>query len=269
MKLSRRNSRRKIRIMMSPRADQIGELTQGLRLPMPPIPSVHLNVIVDAIRRALEQLVKKHGRTLAGKEENELNALLQARMNAICAKEKPLSQMVSCVVRGGESVSFNGTRLELRPDIGIHLTGRNRNFPLLVECKIIDTPNKKGVDLYCTNGLRRFVEGDYAWASSQGLMLAYVRDGSSVVGALTPHLTRNAASRPDPFQTQTMPQEIRVASWPFWISCHGRGFTYIGGAKSRPTPIDISHLWFDMRGGVISKHPVRSKTGLTRSSGAE
>src|ERR1022692_3243795 len=62
-------------------------------------------------------------------------------------------------VRGGESISFDGKRLELRPDLGIYLTGRHRNFPLVVECKIIDGPTGKGVDLYCVNGIRRFVEG--------------------------------------------------------------------------------------------------------------
>jgi hypothetical protein len=232
--------------MKLPRIDQVSELTRGLQLPMPPIAFAHLGVIIDALKRALEHLVTEHGDALAAKKENELNSLLQARMNSLCTEEKLLSQMVACVVRGGESVSFDGKGLELRPDIGIYLTGRNRTFPLLLECKIIDEPNKKGVDLYCLKGIRRFVEGEYAWGSSQALMLAYVRDSSSINQTLNPYLSASAASHPDPFRTQEMPSEQVLASLPLWMSRHGRGFSYVGGAKSQPGPIDISHFWFNV-----------------------
>jgi hypothetical protein len=129
--------------MRAPRIDQVSELTRGLQLPIPPIALAHLGVIIDALKCALEQLVAEHGNALAAKEENELNSLLQARMNNLCAGDRILSQMVACVVRGGESISFDGKRLELRPDLGIHLTGRNRNFPLIVECKIIDGSSRR------------------------------------------------------------------------------------------------------------------------------
>jgi hypothetical protein len=88
--------------MRSPRPDQVSELTRGLRLPMPPLALPHLGFIIDALKRALEQLVAEHGDALAAREENELNALLQARLNSLCTEEKLLSQMVACVVRGGE-----------------------------------------------------------------------------------------------------------------------------------------------------------------------
>jgi hypothetical protein len=228
--------------MRLPRIDQVSELTRGLELPLPPIAYVHLAVIFDGVKRAFDRLVAEHGGALAVKEENELNGLLQARLNSLCAEEKLLSQMVACVVRGGESISFDGKRLELRPDLGIYLTGRHRSFPLVVECKIIDGHTGKGVDLYCVNGVRRFVEGEYAWGSSQGLMVAYVRDGSTVSRTLAPHLSTNAVNNPDPFRTESMPSEEGTP--PVWISRHGREFNYVGGAGGKPGPIGISHLWF-------------------------
>lgn len=213
---------------------------------MPRISALHLGVIVDALKRSLDQLVAEHGSPLAAKDENELNALLQARLNSLCGQEKLLSLMVASVVRGGEAIGFDGTQLELRPDLGIHLTGRNRNFPLIVECKIIDAPDRKGIDLYCSNGIRRFVDGEYAWASSQGLMLGYIRDGSSVLSTLTPCLVKGATRRPDPLRTKKMPQEERLSEMSVWVSCHGRSFRYIGPAAGSPGAIDISHLWFDL-----------------------
>jgi hypothetical protein len=237
--------------MRSTRIDQVNELTRGLRLPMVPIALAHLNVIIDALKCALEHLVAEYGDGLAAREENELNSLLQARMNNLCAEEKLLSQMVACVVRGGESISFDGTRLELRPDLGIYLTGRNRNFPLIIECKIIDGV-RRGVDLYCVNGIRRFVEGEYAWGSSQGLMLAYVRDGSSITQTLTPHLNMSAANNPDPFRTEAMPYEYGATSMSVWMSRHGRAFSYVGDARGQPGPIGISHLWFNLAGDAVA-----------------
>jgi hypothetical protein len=213
---------------------------------------LHLWIIIDALRRALDQLVTEHGEALAAREENELNALLQARLNSLCAQERILSQMVACVVRGGETLSFDGKRLELRPDLGIHLTGRHRNFPLVVECKIIDATSRKGVDLYCANGIRRFVEGEYAWASSQGVMLAYVRDGSSLTGALRPHLKLSAALDHDPLRTEVMPRKARGASSPVWTSRHGRDFDYVDGASGLPGPIGISHLWFNLPKAAVA-----------------
>lgn len=223
------------------RIDQVGELTRGLGLPLPPIALLHLNVIVDGLGRALSELVATYGAGLASKEEKELNALLQARMNGLCAEDKLFSQLVACVVRGGESVSFDGKRLELRPDLSLYLTGRTTRFPLVVECKIIDSDDGKGVDLYCSKGVRRFVDGEYAWASSEALMIAYVRDGSSVNAVLTPHLSASACSKPDPLRTEAMPV---LGSTNIWTSRHGRAFEYVDSEQGKPGSIGISHLWF-------------------------
>lgn len=236
--------------MKLPRIDQVSELTRGLRLPMPAVASVHLSVILDGIRRAFEGLVADYGAALATKSESELNSLLQGRFNSLCAGEKLLSLMVACVVRGGESVSFDGARLELRPDLGIYLTGRHRSFPLVVECKIVDEHTGKGIDLYCVNGIRRFVDGEYAWGSSQGLMIAYVRDGSTVGDSLVPYLLMNAKKNPDPFLTEVIPSEGSDAQ--VWLSRHARGFTYMGSANDKPGSIDISHLWFDSPNSVVA-----------------
>ena len=82
-------------------------------------------------------------------------------------------------VRQGSQGFADGSHIEKRPDLTLYLTSRNPNFPLVVECKIIDRRTRKGVDLYCEEGLRRFIDGEYAWTNSEAVMLAYVRDQSS------------------------------------------------------------------------------------------
>jgi hypothetical protein len=74
--------------MSGPRIDQVKELSRGLKLPMPPIAVVHLDIIIETIRTALDGLVGEHGGALVEKHEIELNALLQARLNGMRDVEK-------------------------------------------------------------------------------------------------------------------------------------------------------------------------------------
>src|SRR3546814_4030189 len=79
-----------------------------------------------------------------------------------------------------------GSRLEQRPDLSIHLTARTRRFPLIAEAKIIDAT--RGEHLYCSQGLRRFLNGKYGWGAREALMIAYVRDGTTIATRLKPYL---------------------------------------------------------------------------------
>lgn len=232
---------------LRPRPDQVGELTRGQRLPLPNLSNVHLDVIADALVRAWEGLIQDHGSNLRLKDENELNALLQGRLNNLRFESRLLSQIVSCVVRGAESVSYDGRHIEKRPDLSLYLTGRQPNFPLVVECKIIDAATGKGVDLYCVNGVRRFVEGEYAWAASQGVMLAYVRDRSSIDDCLTPHLQALSATSPDTLRTIAMPSRDAGVRSPAAISQHDRDFRYVSSiGNDVPGPITVWHLWIKL-----------------------
>jgi hypothetical protein len=157
--------------------------------------------------------------------------------------EDPLwRQLVLSVVRGKESLSFDGSHLEKRPDLSIYLSNSTRGFPLVAEAKIIDKGNGKSEALYCDKGLLRFVKGEYAWANREALMLAYVRDGSSIGETLTPFLTNAMADTPPGYLIESLP----VASGSYGAvlahSRHGRSFAYAGAAEP-PGPISVWHLW--------------------------
>jgi hypothetical protein len=226
-----------------PRPDQVAELTRGVRLPLPAVALPLLIVIVAAIREAWECLVALHGTALYGKSEPELTALLQSRLNDLRNNSRKLGQIVSGVVRGAESVSYDGRHIEKRPDLSIFMTTRNANFPLVAECKVIDYGLSKGIDLYCNHGVRRFVEGEYGWASTQAFMIGYVCDQSSIEGKLIPYLQAAAGTNSDPFKTKGL-QRQEQASEPQVVSEHDRAFRYLNApANDDPGPIVISHLW--------------------------
>ena len=94
-------------------------------------------------------------------------------------------------VNRGAKVSAIDGRIELMPDLVfrppvLHGVRNRSDWGFFVECKIVDGP--KSIGLYCTEGVARFVNGEYcAWMPS-GALLAYVRDGSQPFLALQSRL---------------------------------------------------------------------------------
>ena len=153
------------------------------------------------------------------------------------------SQLVLCVARGKESLTYDGSHLEKRPDLSIYLTNKFRAFPLVAEAKIIDRPASKTETLYCDKGLIRFVNGEYAWANREAFMLAYVRDRASILGHLIPHLSKKSETQK--FRVEALPTAIFLAGSDMAKSAHGRNFAYKHqiAPNDAPGPIAIWHVW--------------------------
>jgi hypothetical protein len=228
-----------------PREEQTAELTRGQTLPLSPLLDVHLNYIAEVLAGAWNDLLHGHRPTLASGGETEVNTLMESRLNALLDEDKAWSQLVRNVTRGTESMSFDGSHLEKRPDLSVHLTNRNPSFPLIVECKVIDAPSMKTAELYCIQGLARFVKGEYAWASREAFMLAYVRDGATILSCLTPFLAKSCAEGGEnPYLTHTLPEPKQNPSGvELARSHHNRRFRYVGARQDMPGAIAIWHLW--------------------------
>lgn len=228
-----------------PRPDQVAELTRGLTLPLPEVSTDHLEVIAEGLLRAFGDVRARSPVTVASGSEAEVTALMEARLNTLIEEDPLWGQLVLCIVRGKESLSFNGEHLEKRPDLSIYLSNRNRGFPLITEAKIIDAASSKTEALYCDNGIRRFVDGEYAWGNREAFMIAYVRDGSSISTKLTPFLSGAISKKPPGYLIESLPTAVGVASNDLAHSRHGRSFMYDGHSSSglRPGPISVWHLW--------------------------
>ncbi|MBN9070601.1 MAG: hypothetical protein J0H34_03165, partial [Rhizobiales bacterium] len=104
-----------------PRPDQVAELTRGLRLPLPEVSSVHLEIIAEGLLKAFRDVRAQSPTTVASGSEAEVTALLEARLNAMIEYDPLWRQLVLCVARGKESLSFDGSHLEKRPDLSLLL----------------------------------------------------------------------------------------------------------------------------------------------------
>jgi len=231
--------------VIRPRPDQIGELTRGLHLPLHAVDAMHLELIAESLSRAFQDIRSAHPETVASGDEAEVTALLEARLNTLAEQNTFWRQLVMLVVRGKESVSFDGSNIEKRPDLSIYLSDRSRNFPLIAEAKVLDHSTAKTVTLYCNKGLCRFLQGEYAWASQEAFMLAYVRDGSSINGQLTPLLAKDMTLASARYATQMLPTSVGNGASDLAWSRHARAFEYIHQAPPihTPGPITVWHLW--------------------------
>jgi hypothetical protein len=231
--------------IITPRPNQILELIRGLEFPLIALASEHLEVMAEVIGGAWQDLLASQAETLATGTEPEVNALLATRLNALLDEHPLWQQLVRSVSRGSEVASFDGSHLEKRPDLSIHLSGRNPSFPLMVECKIVDAVSQRGVDTYCASGLRRFLVGEYAWAAQEGFMLAYVRDGSSIAHTLAPFLQQSQSASPPPYAVEQMPCPVALENLDGAHSKHSRAFKYLVDAplNQKPGAISVWHLW--------------------------
>ena len=167
-----------------------------------------------------------------------------------CATRSLAGRASPAVWSGGrETVSFDGRHLEKRPDLSIQLTCRNPSFPLVAECKLIDSARRKTVALYCADGLARFVQGQYAWAGREAFMIAYVRDSGSIAAGLVPHLAACRTVSVDPNATESLPTPIPDVAADLAWSVHGRRFSYLPPVPTaEPGPINLWHLWLPVGG---------------------
>lgn len=144
--------------------------------------------------------------------------------------------------------NFDGHKPDKMPDLLIQFVNPPSNakpsqFGIFIECKPVDAAHAVGTH-YCGKGILRFIQGDYAWAMQEGIMLAYAASGYDIAKKLCPHVTASARgsfassttvgrcpkSVVDPIAEQTL------------ISTHPRTFNYFENRKAAP-PIELRHIW--------------------------
>jgi hypothetical protein len=144
-------------------------------------------------------------------------------------------------------VSYDMRHLDKMPDMIFHLnrdslTVLSTEDGLFVECKPVDKAHPAGQD-YCDAGVRRFVDGEYAWAMQDAMMVGYSRDGRTIADHLVPALAQRHArlgvkSAPSTLAS-SHPSSLAAA---LHRSVHGRSFPW-PGAWGRACAIRIYHSW--------------------------
>ena len=224
------------------------------QLPHPPIDDGVLLVTHNAVSRALV-LLRDDGFPLQAAGENEitreLHEILEDRLRQTGEVPGFDELVFRKVFRAPEVRNHDGTHPDKKPDLVFDLVRDNTlvlssQDALFVECKIVGNSHRV-TGLYCNRGISRFIDGDYAWAMQEGMMLGYVRHGFTLAANLSPVLARG----PDHERLGT-PSPLSVVpgsnASPFaeelHVTTHKRHFQWARG-KGPATPIRIFHSWHD------------------------
>lgn len=219
-----------------------------LSLPTPgvcsPIPGVDIYAISQGLKLAWENVCNVH--PVNTMSEPAITRKLYDELEAILDDGKRIPRFNSdnySLNREGKYPSWNGEFVDKEPDLNLHpKTAKKQSERLFIECKLIDDEDEKGVSLYVRHGVRRFVDGEYAWRMPQGMMLAYVRDGQTLPDSLTGcfgRMTGDVGRRCLPLAgvnvATTHEQDLHK-------STHSRAELLYSDKTPFPD-IDIYHLW--------------------------
>jgi hypothetical protein len=237
----------------------LGVPPETYHLPHPRLGLPVILLIRRVVLRAFEMLCER-GYSLRGKREDEITAALRGIIENELRQKGSINgfncRSYEAVFRQSQAESYDLKKLAKTPDLFFKLRNHEEeprpvlstHEALFVECKPVDKSHPAG-SKYCDDGLVRFVEGDYAWAMEEGLMLGYARDGRTIEKHLIPALRETA--RFDRLRTVELPRLVERAGFgmengveALYVSRHRRAFSWVAG-KGPATDILIYHSWHD------------------------
>lgn len=221
----------------------------------PPIPLAMLLIVEEALRVAWQRLRDRapaQFNLLSADEDVVTHGLYEILMEEVYNKglvDGFDEEHFTPVYREPKLRNFDGKHPDKMPDLHVGLAGRSDVFMrtqdgLFIECKPVDATHTVGTH-YGALGIARFIQGDYAWALVDALMIGYVSAGYS----LNPKLFEALRDRAEEFMVLKAPKactrsKASAFSSAVHITTHGRKFAYAGSRKRTP-PIRLRHLWLN------------------------
>lgn len=228
---------------------EVGFFTYGVEfvLPHPPIPHRTILLLCRVIKRAW-QLLKENppsGFLLQSAGEDTITQVLVEIIENSLRKSGEIDgfnhALFGKVIREPKITNVDKKHPDKMPDIFFDLERGdkpsilNDQDGLFVECKPVDRKHPI-LSCYCQKGLKRFVDGDYAWAMQDALMVGYDKGDYSF---------DKLATVLDDGKISTFLNTIShsaVNEYNIYRSSHKREFEWLE-KRGQACPIEISHLW--------------------------
>lgn len=226
----------------------VGFFIQGVEfdLPHPPIPKRIILLLCSVIEKAWQLLVEKPPDGFSPKKADE-DTITQLLVEIIENRLRKKGEVAGFdfvrfgkVFRAPKITNFNKKHPDKMPDIFFDL--KRDRLPIIsdqdglfVECKPINSKHPI-LSSYCNMGLIRFVNGDYAWAMQDALMVGYVNGRysfnklASVLNNGTKSEALNTASHSE--------NDVNIS----YRSNHKRAFNWPEG-RGQACSISVTHLW--------------------------
>ena len=232
----------------------IGFFVRGIdySLPHPPIPQRTIILLCYVIREAWRLLLETPpaGFQLQSADEDTITQVLVEIIENRLRKNGEVDgfnrAFFGKVSREPKITNVDKNHPDKMPDIFFDL--KRDKLPILndqdglfVECKPVDDKHPI-LSCYCKKGLVRFVNGDYAWAMQDALMVGYV-SGHYSFSIFASILDNNEKVK----MLGTIDHAF-VNHLDIYRSRHKREFEWPEG-RGKACPITISHLWLFGDGG--------------------
>jgi hypothetical protein len=171
------------------------------QLPHPPIMEGALRIIENAIREAWTQVIEIIDlNNMKAKDafEDQLTEVLWKYLEAIRLQSSSgfCPDQFESVQRESNWRDYQNSNIDKQPDLVFKFhaargVGSDSAIydGLFVECKPIDSKHSVQGH-YLDKGLSRFVDGTYAWAMQDAMMLGYTNDGFNLSSKLIPALSK-------------------------------------------------------------------------------
>ena len=239
-----------------------GRFTDGVvyELPHPRIQQRTLLLICRVIRKAWQLLREdpEEGPSLQSAHEKDINRKLVWILENRLRKNEEVagfnSELFGNVERDPKIINYNNKSPDKMPDIVFRL-GREKltilseQDGLFVECKPLDTGHPV-LSCYCKKGLIRFVNGDYAWAMQDALMVGYER-GKDSYDTLARVLDDRKTTA-----GMNIIQHFLVDEHNIYQSEHARNFE-VAENRGPACSITVSHLWLRVERSVFPEREPR------------
>lgn len=236
---------------------EVGLPPDQFDLPHPTIHSRLFLLLHGVLGVAIDTLRIKHG-SLAAFHEDPLTVQIHGILENDLRYRRSRGQtdaipgfdegIFDAISRHSGATNYNGTQLKKEPDLYFKLKPSfglrvlPTEYAIFTECKPIDATHSAG-SRYCDDGLNRFVDGEYAWAMQDALMVGYTRK-RNISRHLTP--TMRQPKRRKKLRVSELPAPI-VGISPnnaelLHQSRHDRAFPWSWN-KGKATGISIYHSW--------------------------
>jgi len=215
-------------------------------------------VVEQAIRQAWRTLLRDHQAVLATRDEDRItDCLLDVLVEIRSDGSVPgfTANLFGVPVRDAKLPDWQGASIDKTPDITVYPArprpgiSHARHDALFLECKVLH--DQRRLTQYGDEGIRRFLDGRYAWRMPHAHMVAYVFSAKDrhPDSALTTHFRRRRAGPP----VQTNAQLLALEAGPVQVApagcAHTRAVVQTAHLRSAPVlqgrenPIVLRHLW--------------------------
>lgn len=169
----------------------------------PPWGGALVRVVDQALCIAWVRVRTKHPHLLKQADEDRITDQLKVELVAMRRNDEPRgfnSNLFGIPTRDSKLKDASGQSIDQTPDLTVYLArlrpgvADDQHDALFFECKVLD--GKRGLALYCKEGIRRFVDGRYAWRMPHAGMVGYVLAGKNrcPVKSLTKHLAKSVGT---------------------------------------------------------------------------